>query len=286
MKKIGILTDCICDLPDDYLKANGIDVMHFYIHTATGRFRDGDEITSENILEYLESGEVILKSNIPDPEEYKDFYEDALNRYDEVIHICTSDKVGLSYPNAKASLKLLGEDAKRRLTLINSTSLSTGLGHMVLRAVALRDSGKSVAEIVEACESIKSKISSSFIVPNAEYLYRMGYVGKGVDNLSKLLHIHPVLFIKNGKLGVKSFRIGNYEKAIMRYVRSELKHGDRIDQRQLFITHAGSPAKVISQIKAEAEKLCKFDRITVTKASAAISSNCGPETVGVLFVYK
>lgn len=285
MKKTGISTDCICDLPEDYLLANGIEVMHFYIHTSTGRFRDGDEITSGNILEYLENGGEVLSSNIPDPEEYKKFYEKMLKQYDEVIHIATSDKASLSFHNATESLSLLGEDSKR-VTIIDSEHLSTGLGHMVLRAVALRDSGKSAAEIAEACAVMKTKISSTFIVPNADYLYRMGKVSKFVKNLSRALTLHPVLFLKDGKISVKSMRVGDYEKAVMRYVRSELKHGDKIDRKQLFITHAGCPPKIISQIKETADALCKFDEMTVTKASAAISSNCGPETVGVLFVYK
>ena len=285
MNKIGICTDCICDLPEDYLKSNGIDVMHFYIHTATGRFRDGEEISSENILEYLENGEAIVSSNIPEPEEYRDFYLRILTRYDEVIHIATSDKIGFSYRNATAAIGLLGENAKR-VTLIDSGSVSSGMGHMVRRAVLMRDSGSSAAEIVKACEDMKVKISATFIVPNADYLYRMKKVNRVVRDLSRIFHIHPVLYTKNGKLTVKSFRAGNYEKAVMQYVKSEFKHGDKIDKGQLFITHAGSPAKIISRIRAASEDICRFDKVTVTKASAAISSNCGPQTVGVLFVYQ
>ena len=285
MKNIGISTDCICDLPESYLKANGIDVMHFYIHTATGRFWNEKEITADNILEYLENGAEIVKSNVPEPEEYRDFFEKNLKQYDEIIHIATSDQVGLSFPHATVALEMMGENAKR-VTLINSQSLSTGLGHMVLRAVAVRDGGGSVAEIVQACEEMRDKISSSFIVPNADYLYRMGYVNKAVKNLSRLLHIHPVLYIKNGKLSLKSFQTGKYEESVMRYVRSELKAADRIDRERLFITHAGCPSRIISRIKSEANRICRFDQMTVTMASAAISSNCGPQTVGVLFVYK
>ena len=285
MKRIGISTDCICDLPENYLEANGVDVMQFYIHTATGRFRNESEITSDNVLEYLEAGNVILKSNVPEPKECKTYFENILTRYDEVIHITTSDKLGLSHSNAAAALELMGENAKR-VTLINSGGVSTGLGHMVLRAVSLRDSGKSVAEIIEACNDMRNKISSSFIVPNADYLHRMGYASRGVKNLCNLLRVHPVLFTKNGKLAVKTFRMGNYEKEVLRYVRNELKHSDRIDKTQLFITHAACPVKILSQIKAEVDNLCKFDKVTVTKASAVISSCCGPETVGVLFVYK
>lgn len=286
MSRIGIFTDCICDLPDEYLKENGVEVMHFYIHTATGRFRDGDEITSGNILEYLESGNTLLKSNIPDPEEYKVFYERGLRKYDEIIHIATSDKAGLSFNHATASLGLMQEDDAKRITVIDSQHLSTGLGHMVLRAVHLRDMGKSAAEILDAMNKMKTKVSSTFIVPDADYLYNMGKVSKFVKILCKALSLHPVLYLKDGKISVKNMRTGNYEKAVMRYVNSELQHSDRIDKSKLFITHAGCPTKLLNQIKEIANGLCKFEEMTVTKASAAISSNCGPETVGVLFVYN
>ena len=285
MNKIGISSDCMCDLPEDYLEENSIDILHFYIHTATGRFKDGDEITSENILEYLESGEAILSPNVPPPEEYVEFFEEKLQKYDVLLHISTSDKIGLSYPNALAALELMGENAKR-VILINSGGISTGLGHMILRAAAMRDEGRTAEEITAACEEMRGRISSSFIVPGAYYLHRMGYASKAVKNLCALLHVHPVLCVKNGKLSVKAFQVGNYEKAVMRYVRREFKNNDRIDKSQLFITHAGCPTKIISQIKAETEILCKFDKMTVTKASAVISSCCGPETVGVLFVNK
>ena len=285
MKKIGISTDCMCDLPADYLAANGVDVMQFYIHTATGRFCNESEITSENILEYFEAGNMLLRTNVPEPGECKAYFEKILTRYDTVIHITTSDKVGLSHPNAKAALELMGENAKR-VALVNSGSVSTGLGHMVLLAVTLRDSGKSVAEIIEACDAMRSRISSSFIVPNADYLHRMGYASEWVKGLCSLFKIHPILCTKNGKLTVKAFRVGNYEKAVISYIRSEFKHSKTIDKKQLFITHAGCSIKILARVKAEVELLCRFDNVTVTKASAVISSCCGPETVGVLFVYQ
>ena len=285
MRKIGISTDCMCDLSADFLREKGVEVMQFYIHTATGRFWNENEITSDNILEYLESGNTFLRSSVPEPEECKTYFEGLLDRYDEVIHITTSDKIGLSHPNARAALELM-EDAGKRVTLINSGSISAGLGHMVLLAVALRDSGKTAAEIVGACVSVRKKISGSFIVPNTDYLYRIGYVGQGVKALCDVLGIHPVLYAKNGKFTIKSFRTGSYEKAVMRYIRSELRRSDKIDKKQLFIAHAGCPAKIISRVRDKVEDLNIFDKVTVTRTSAVISSWCGPGTVGVMFVYK
>lgn len=285
MKKIGISTDCMCDLPASYLAENGIDILQFYIHTATGRFWNESEITSNNILEYLGAGNVLLRSNVPEPEECRAYFEELLTRYDEVIHITTSDKVGLSHPNAQAALELMEEESDR-ISLINSGAVSTGLGHMVMLAVSMRDNGKSVAEIIEACDALRSKISCSFIVPNADYLHRMGYTIRGVRIFCNIFKIHPIISIKNGKLSAKAFQMGNYEKAVMRYIRGELRHGRRIDRKQLFITHVGCPATIIERIKAEVDSMRRFDNITVTKASAVISSWCGPETVGILFVCR
>ena len=285
MKKIGITTDCVCDLPEEYLKENCIDVIYFYITTATGMFKDGHEITSGNVLEYLENGGLKAETNAPAFKEYKEFFEKALKQYDELVHITISSRTSHACQNAMAALELMGENRKR-VTIVDSSHLSTGMGHMVMKAVELRDSGKSAAAIAEAVEGMKRKISTTFIAQNADYLYRNGRASKNLKKMSALLRLHPVLTLKNGRITLKKFKIGNYERSVMRYIRGELKHSRRIDKRRLFITHVGCTVKTISQIKAETEKLCRFDEVTVTKASATVSSNCGPETVGVMFVYK
>lgn len=285
MNKIGITTDCVCDLPEKYLKENNIEIVYFYITTATGRFRDGYEITSGNILEYLENGGEMSETNAPEPEEYKGFFERVLKNYDELIHISISSQTSMSYQNAAAARKLMGEDGKR-VTVIDSGHLSTGMGHMVIKAVELKDSGKSVSEIAAAAKEMKSRISTTFITRNADYLYRNGRASKTVKKICSVFMLHPVLIMKNGKITLKTIRIGNYERAMMRYIKGELRHSNQIDQKRLFITHAGCMVKTISQIKAEVEKRCRFDEVTVTKASATISGNCGPESAGILFVYK
>ena len=285
MKKIGISTDCMCDLPAERLLEKGVEVMQFYIHVATGRFLNEVEITSDNVVEYLASGNTFLRSSVPEPEQCRAYFEGLLTRYDQVIHITASDKIGLSYPNVRAALERMGDDADR-VTLINSGSISTGLGQMVLLAVEMQESGKTVSEIVDACDAMRSKLSVSFIVPNADYLHRVGYAGPWAKALCRLFRIRPVLCTRNGKLVLKSFRVGDFERAVLRYMRGELRHGGQIDQKQLFITHAGCPAGLLVQARAKASSLCRFDSVTVTKASAVISSSFGPGALGVLFVNK
>ena len=283
MKRIGISTDCVCDLPEDYLRENDVDVMHFYITTDTGKFRDGYGVTSENLLEYLEEGGAKAETNPPAPEEYRAFFEHQLERCDELIHVALSSHVGLSCNHARAAAQAMGED-QQRVTVVDSENLSTGLGHIVMKAVELRDEGLPAAEIVKVIQQMKYQISTTFITRSADYLASNGRMGQGVRKLCEVLRLHPVLMMKNGRLTLQTLRAGNYEKAVMRYARSVLNRGGRVDRKRLFITHAGCTVKLIAQIRAEAERQRRFDDVIVTRASATISGNCGPGMVGVILM--
>ena len=285
MKRVGITADCVCDLPEEYLRTHGVDLIYSYVVTDRGRFQDGCEITSGNILEYLESGGEKVETRASATQDYRVFFENHLKEYDEIVHIGVSSGVSQSYGNATASLKLIGEMGKR-VTVVDSEHLSTGMGHLVMRAVELRDSGSTAREIVEAITRMRGKVSTSFITRKADYLYQNARVSAQVAKFSAFFDLHPVLDVEKGRISLKMFRIGNYERCVIRYIRSALRHSGQIDTRRLFITHAGCTVKMLSQIKAEAESLCAFDEVVVTQASATVSGNFGPDTVGVLFIRK
>lgn len=285
MKPIGVTTDCVCDLPDEYLKLHDIDIVYFYITTATGRFRDGLEVTAGSILEYLENGGEKAETNAPAPHEYKEFFDKSLKKYDEIIHISISSGISDSKKNAVTALDFMGDD-RSRIHVIDSEHLSTGMGLMVIKDVEMRDNNCTVEEIIDEMKNMKNRVSTSFITVSADYLYRNGRVKKSVRDITDIMQLHPVLYMKNGRMSLKGVRIGNFNKSVLRYVKSELKSQKKIDKRRIFITYAYCSVKMVAEIKAVVEEYCRFDEIIVTKASATIAGNCGPGTVGILFVYE
>ena len=283
MKKIGVTTECVCDLPESYFEQHEVPVVYFYIRTETGRFRDVYEVTAGNIIEYLEQRKKISQTSPPDVEEFVSFFRQGLKQYEEIIHISITEKVSRSYSNAMEAVRQMGEEG-RRVHLVDSMHLSTGMGHLVVNAVEMRDDGLDATEILTKLDELKKKISTSFIAPNAEYLYNNGKVGKFVRNLCSVLQLHPVLKMKDGRIVLAGIEVGKYHKAVMRYVRRQLKNARRIEKKRLFITHTGFPVRFITRVKEEIERQCDFEEMIVTKASATISCNCGVETIGVLFV--
>lgn len=281
-KKICITTDCTCDLPKSTIKKYNIHIVYFYIETDTGCFKDIDEITSSNIFEYLKNGGQKSETYAPPAKEFANIFTNILAEYDEIIHIAISSKISECVKNSTAALEQLGESGKR-VHIFDSGHLSTGIGQLVIRAAQLAQTGCGADEILAELELMKSRVSTTFMADNADYLYRNGKVSKGVRNICNFFNIHPVLEMKDGFMKLKSMQIGNYEKSALRYVRSELKNLDKIKKSRVFITHAGCSVSDIKLIKEEIVKLKKFDEVIVTKASATISGNSGPRTFGVLF---
>ncbi len=277
-----IITDCTCDLPDEMLERYGIELLYFYIHTEKGRFRDRDEITAVNVFEHMGKGGK-TETGAPPSDEYAEHFRSALKKAENIIYIPISSCISLAYENSLKAKETLGDDGNR-IYVLDSKHLSTGLGHVVLGIAELIAEDKSIDDIISEAENLMNKVSTTFIVRNADYLYKNGKVGKNVQRLCSIFNIHPVLTMKNGNIGVKRVFMGNYEKAQINYIKNEMKKNEKIKKKLLFITHAGCSVRTLAAVRKEIDKYCTFEKTITTTASATVSSNCGPQTVGVLYV--
>ena len=280
-KKIHITTDCVCDLPKEYLEHYGIETMYCYVHTNKGRFCDINEITSDNLLEYLAKEEGDAKSQTASMEEFETFFSDALSVGEQVIHISTAQRAGNGYKTALAAAQ--GFD---NVTVVDSGHLSSGMGLIVLRAAHLVRKGLSVEEIVKDLEKMKSKISTSFIVPSAESLYRNNKLSYNIKKMCDVFDLHLVLSVKKSRLVLSGVKSGSMKRAYLDYIKENFKGKKNIDTRILFITYAGCTSKQLKEFKDEVLKYQKFEQIQFQKASATISSNCGLGAMGVLYIKK
>ncbi len=284
-RKVGVIAECVCDLPYGLIEEYDIDIVYFLVQTDTGVFTDTDEITTENIISYLEAGGTKSRSSAPSAEVYIQAFRKKLERYEDVILPTISSKISESFRHATEAVKAMGGEGKH-IHIIDTGHLSTGLGHMVIRAAQLAKQGSDAEKIIADLADMRGKVSTSFIAPNVDYLYRNGLVNKTVMKLCGMFGAHPILEMKNGEIRARTIKFGNYEKACLRYIGEQLEDNDKIDKTLAFITHVHLSAKDIEILKNQINKICRFKEILVTDASATISSNCGPGTVGVLFVGK
>lgn len=283
--KVGIVTDSVCDLPQNLIGKLDIDVIYFLVETDSGVFTDTKEISSDNILQYIQEGGDKCKSSEPSPEVYRHIFQKKLESYEEVLHISISSGTSNSHSTAKKAISELGINEKRVYSF-DSAHLSTGMGYLVIRAAEMAQEGADMREILVELRNMRERISTTFITEKVDFLYRSGKVSEKVKTLCDRFSVHPVLVMKDGKLTLKSVEWGNYERACKRYLHKELKKTSQIDKTRIFITHSGCPVKMVNWIKDEVVRHCDAKEILVTRASAAVSSNCGPNAFGVLLMKK
>ena len=283
MGKTVITTECVVDVPSKLLAKHNVGVIYFNIVTDKGRFQDTTEISETNILEYMASGEKKAMSVEPSAEEYRDFFAQRLGDDNEIIHICISQVISKAVKISTKGKEMLGKDASR-VHIVDSKSLSSAMGLLVMKAVEYRDEGLSCSDILKRIDETIPRVSTSFITKNVDYLFYNGRASGKVMRFCKAFSLHPVLEMKNGVLKLRSVYIGNYEKACNKYVKSILKKRKTIDKSQVFITYAGCPHERLERIKKQVETLVNFDEVYLQTTSATVTCNCGPGTLGVLFL--
>ena len=157
---------------------------------------------------------------------------------------------------------------------------------MVLEACRLAEEGKTPDEIAQALEAFRTKVHTSFIVDNLDFLARANQVSQRIAKLTKSFMARPVLVLKNGVMGVGKIYFGSKMSAWKTYIVSTLHSTPRIDKRLLLVNYSGLSKQDIDTIEMLIEETVHFDEIIFRQASPAISVNCGPGTFGLLMREK
>ena len=279
-KKLYITTDCVCDLPEEYLEKYDIKVIYFYIKTEKGRFEDGKEISSDNLMDYMtESGGMACTRSVS-VEEYEEFFAEVLTRAEYVIHISTAHNVGRSFEAATTAAQSFGH-----VRIMEAGYISCGQGLLVLHAAKLAMNGEDRETICAEIERRKSQIDTHFILPTIKYFYRNGYTDKVTAKLCDLFEAHPVVTMRQGKAVIVGIRSGNLENCWRRFLQFHLRKKSKISDEIVFITYVGCSVKQLKYIEEEVLKCIPFKKVIIQKSCFSTACNAGWLTIGLSY-YK
>jgi len=134
----------------------------------------------------------------PSVEQLVSVYSRLQDETDEIVSIHTSVGINATYRNAvKASEGFRG---RCDIQVIDSTSLSAGLGMLVSRAAAAAEAGSSLEDVVRVVRGIIPRLYVVFFLDDLAYLERNGLVSRSQAILGNMLHIFPFLTVEHGRL--------------------------------------------------------------------------------------
>ena len=148
----------------------------------------------------------------------------------------------------------------------------------------MRDAGKTAAEIEEEILRVRDNVNTSFVPDRLDYLYKGGRCSKMTLYGANLLKIHPKIAMEDGQLLAAGKYRGDMHICIKKYVEDLKNQYPTYDKTRCFVTHSCADADLVELAKQLVKDNFAFDEIVETVAGSIITSHCGRNTLGVLFI--
>lgn len=280
MRKIKIVTDSTCDLPDRIIEENNIAVIPLYVVFGSDTYKDGIEISTQKLYKMVDKNNKLPGTAAPAPSDFIDAFKKYINQDMDIIYIGLSSKLSSTIQNAEIAAQDFGED---RIKVIDSLNLSTGIGLLVMKAVDYIKLGYTIDEIVKKIQDLIPKVKTRFIINKFDYLYKGGRCTSIESIVGSLLKIKPVIAVEQGKIVLEEKIRGRREKVLKLMLNKVLKDKSIIDGARIFITHTMSE-KEAEYLKKELKNNLDVKNVLISEAGCVISSHCGPETIGILYI--
>ena len=275
--KIAISAESTIDLPKEMLKEFDIHTLPYTIILGDKEFLDG-EIMPEEIFKFYEETKTLPKTSAINAVQYEEYFKNLLKGYDAVVHFCLSSEISSSCKNAmEASQKL------KNVFVVDSKSLSTGIALQAIYASKLVNGGASAEEVCEKCLKRVPFVQASFVLKKLEFLYKGGRCSALSYFGANLLQIRPQIILKDGKMGPHKKYRGNMDKVVKNYCADTLDEFNNPDLEVGFVTYTTATEKMVEEAKTALRER-GFKTIYETKAGATISSHCGENTLGILYM--
>lgn len=281
---IKIVSDSTCDLSKELIAEFGIHIIPLHVLLGESEYRDGEEISPDDIYKWSDANKVTPKTSAPAIEDVMNTFKECTADGSDVICFSVSDKMSTTGNVMRMTAAEL--ELEDKIFVVDSANLSTGVGLLVLKAADMAREGMATKDIVAEIERLKPYVRASFVVDTLTYLHRGGRCSGLAALAGGALKLHPQIVVENGAMSpTKKYR-GNMSKVIMNYVRDMEEQLNNAKAERVFITHSGCDAEMIAEVYRYLESLEIFNDIYVTRAGGVISSHCGPGTLGVLYIDK
>lgn len=280
-KKVYITSDGVCDLTPELLEKYDIRLIDLYIKTEQGRFRDTKEIDIHNLARYLSDENTTAFSLSPTVEDYERFFAEALLEADNVIYISMAGGAGNCYEYAAEAAKGFAH-----VHVLDSGHISAGQGLVVLHAARLASEGVAIQKILKEVEGMKSKVKASYVLPSTRIFYQKGFTNQLTAKICDAFKLHPILGSYKNKITVLGVRAGKMEKVWKQFIRFHLRNHSRVDDRIVFVVHAGCSVRQQEMILEEINRNMKFKKVIFTQASSASVCNAGLGSIGFAIYQK
>lgn len=276
MTKQIIVTDSTSDLPHEYLSEHNIHVIPLSITVNGKAYTDQVDITSKEYIEYIEA-DADVKTSQPPIGRFIEKYEELAKEDVEVISIHMSSGLsGTFNTTLQASHMVEGSN----ITVIDSKSISYGLGYQIQHIVDLIEKGTPTSDIIESVTQIRENIQLFVVIGQLNQLIKGGRISKTKGLIGNIMKIKPIGTLNDGRLElVHNSRTQNSSVQYLKKEVTEFTKNHRI--KSIGIPHA-NVIEFVDKVKKSFSEAFHFNQFDVNVTTPVISTHTGQGAIGLI----
>ena len=195
--KLGIVTDSTSDLPQHIIDEYGIEVVPAVLVIDGKSYADGKGISREEYYTRLPDMKETPTTAAPSS---GDFLVRFQRLFDAGCDHILAIHAAVELTAIVSVARLAAHDFCERITILDSGSLTLGLGFQVLAAVDAAAQGLGLEGALNAVRSTRERGKVLAALDTMEYLRRSGRVPVAVAALGGLLSIKPIVELLDGEV--------------------------------------------------------------------------------------
>jgi DegV family protein with EDD domain len=271
----AIVLDSTADFPDAAERFANWRVVPLYVNFGTQSFRDGVDLTASQFYERLRTTAELPTTSQPTPADFLACYEE-LTGYERILSLHIASKLSGTFQSAGTAADMLGDRRVRTVDTQTASAAITMLGMAIQRRL---ERGTSDEEVDALVARFQRENGLLFTVDTLEFLARGGRIGRAAAFAGTLMHVKPILSIRDGEvLPVKRVR-GN-QKAMQEFVDALTSQTRDEPGLRVGIAHADAPERGAELVKMVRDLRPQAEIETETMLGAVIGTHSGPGCVG------
>ncbi|MDP4468255.1 DegV family protein [Staphylococcus hyicus] len=271
-----LVTDSTSDLNPSFLEQHNVHIVPLSVTVNGKSYVDQEEISSETYTDYLEDDNNDLKTSQPPLGRFVETYEDLTQDGAEVISIHLSSGLSGTYQTAVQASEMV--DGK--VTVIDSKSITYGLGYQIQHIIQWIEEGLATETIVEKVHQLQKNIKLYVVIGKLDRLIKGGRISKAKGMLGNLMKIKPVGVLIDGNLEI--IHSSRTQGACAKYLAKDLATflgNDKI--KSAAIVHANAN-DFLDKVKDKIEETFDFSNFDTNFTTPIISTHTGTGAIGVV----
>jgi DegV family protein with EDD domain len=273
----AIVLDSTSDFFDARERHENMRIVPLYVLFDGEPLRDHIDIGPAAFYERLAASRTLPTTSQPTPADFLACYEELRSAgFARIWSLHLTAKLSGTYESAVRAAEQLGGDVVRVVDTETASLVCGLLAEAIDRRLGEGTTDEAIEELIAR---FKHENGVVFTVDTLEYLQKGGRIGKAQALAGSLLHVKPILSVRDGVIEPIG-RVRGRQKAVAEFRKLfEAETADR-DGLRLAIAHANAP-EWVETLTEMAQSVRPKARVELVETlGAVVGTHAGPGAVG------